>query len=85
MRGVHVKLLCVAEAERTRGKPWSRRGVRTCRERGGSVGCGVAELVAYCSRFMTLRPGHFTACDEMRLGIAGLGEQRQRSAPGTRS
>jgi 2-keto-4-pentenoate hydratase/2-oxohepta-3-ene-1,7-dioic acid hydratase in catechol pathway len=59
---------------------------------------GVAELVAYCSRFMTLYPGDLIttgtppgvgmgmkptpvflkAGDEMRLGIAGLGEQRQR-------
>ena len=58
---------------------------------------GVAELVAYCSRFMTLCPGdlittgtppgvgmgmkptpvYLKAGDEMRLGIAGLGEQRQ--------
>jgi 2-keto-4-pentenoate hydratase/2-oxohepta-3-ene-1,7-dioic acid hydratase in catechol pathway len=58
---------------------------------------GVAELVAYCSRFMTLWPGDLIttgtppgvglgmkpprflkAGDEMRLGIAGLGEQRQK-------
>jgi 2-keto-4-pentenoate hydratase/2-oxohepta-3-ene-1,7-dioic acid hydratase in catechol pathway len=58
---------------------------------------GVAELVAYCSRFMTLWPGDLISTgtppgvgmgmkppvylkpgDEMRLGIAGLGEQRQR-------
>jgi 2-keto-4-pentenoate hydratase/2-oxohepta-3-ene-1,7-dioic acid hydratase in catechol pathway len=59
---------------------------------------GVAELVAYCSRFMTLWPGdlittgtppgvalgmkptpvYLKAGDEMRLGIAGLGEQRQK-------
>jgi len=57
---------------------------------------GVAFLVSYISRFMTLHPGdiistgtppgvglgrrppHFLkAGDEMRLGIAGLGEQRQ--------
>ena len=58
---------------------------------------GVADLVAYCSRFMTLYPGDLIATgtppgvgmgvkpdpiflkagDEMRLGIAGLGEQRQ--------
>ncbi|KGD90216.1 2-hydroxyhepta-2,4-diene-1,7-dioate isomerase [Achromobacter sp. RTa] len=59
---------------------------------------GVAQLVAYVSRFMTLYPGdlistgtppgvgmgqkpapiYLKAGDEMRLGIAGLGEQRQR-------
>ena len=58
---------------------------------------GVAELVAYCSRFMTLYPGdlistgtppgvglgmkppkYLKAGDEMRLGIDGLGEQRQK-------
>jgi len=59
---------------------------------------GVAELVAYCSRFMTLYPGDLIstgtppgvaigmkptpvflkAGDEMRLGIDGLGEQRQK-------
>jgi 2,4-diketo-3-deoxy-L-fuconate hydrolase len=59
---------------------------------------GVAELVAYCSRFMTLWPGDLITTgtppgvamgmkptpvylkpgDEMRLGIAGLGEQRQK-------
>jgi 2-keto-4-pentenoate hydratase/2-oxohepta-3-ene-1,7-dioic acid hydratase in catechol pathway len=58
---------------------------------------GVAELVAYCSRFMTLWPGDLIstgtppgvgmgmkppvflkAGDEIRLGIAGLGEQRQK-------
>jgi 2-keto-4-pentenoate hydratase/2-oxohepta-3-ene-1,7-dioic acid hydratase in catechol pathway len=58
---------------------------------------GVAELVAYCSRFMTLWPGDLIstgtppgvglgmkpptflkAGDEMHLGIAHLGEQRQR-------
>ena len=58
---------------------------------------GVAELVAYCSRFMTLWPGDListgtppgvgmgmkpptflNAGDEVRLGIAGLGEQRQK-------
>jgi 2-keto-4-pentenoate hydratase/2-oxohepta-3-ene-1,7-dioic acid hydratase in catechol pathway len=59
---------------------------------------GVAELVAYCSRFMTLWPGdlistgtppgvalgmkpnpvYLKAGDEVRLGIAGLGEQRQK-------
>ena len=57
---------------------------------------GVAELVAYCSRFMTLWPGdlittgtppgvalgmkptpvYLKAGDEMKLGIAGLGEQK---------
>ena len=58
---------------------------------------GVAQLVSYCSRFMTLMPGdlistgtppgvglgqkpplYLKAGDEMRLGIAGLGEQHQR-------
>ena len=59
---------------------------------------GVAELVAYVSRFMTLYPGDLITTgtppgvamgmkpvpvylkdgDEMTLGIAGLGEQRQR-------
>jgi 2-keto-4-pentenoate hydratase/2-oxohepta-3-ene-1,7-dioic acid hydratase in catechol pathway len=59
---------------------------------------GVAELVAYCSSFMTLWPGDLISTgtppgvgmgmkpapvylkpgDEIRLGIAGLGEQRQR-------
>jgi 2-keto-4-pentenoate hydratase/2-oxohepta-3-ene-1,7-dioic acid hydratase in catechol pathway len=58
---------------------------------------GVAELVAYCSRFMTLYPGdlistgtppgvglgmkppkYLVAGDEMRLGIEGLGEQKQK-------
>ena len=58
---------------------------------------GVAHLVAYISRFMTLYPGdlistgtppgvgmgkkpplYLKAGDEMRLGIAGLGEQHQR-------
>jgi 2,4-didehydro-3-deoxy-L-rhamnonate hydrolase len=59
---------------------------------------GVAELVAYVSRFTTLWPGdlittgtppgvamgmkptpvYLKAGDEMRLGIAGLGEQRQK-------
>jgi 2,4-diketo-3-deoxy-L-fuconate hydrolase len=58
---------------------------------------GVAELVAYCSRFMTLWPGDLITTgtppgvglgmkppqylkpgDEMRLGIEGLGEQRQK-------
>ena len=58
---------------------------------------GVAELVSYTSRFMTLLPGDIIATgtppgvgmgikpspvwlapgDELRLGIAGLGEQRQ--------
>ena len=57
---------------------------------------GAAELVAYCSRFMTLWPGDLIstgtppgvgmgmkpptflkAGDTVRLGIAGLGEQRQ--------
>ena len=58
---------------------------------------GVAELVSYISRFMTLYPGDLIITgtppgvglghkpplflkpgDEMRLGITGLGEQRQR-------
>ena len=58
---------------------------------------GVAELVSYISRFMTLYPGDLISTgtppgvglgqkpplylkpgDEMRLGIAGLGEQHQR-------
>ncbi|HUP10253.1 MAG TPA: fumarylacetoacetate hydrolase family protein [Caldimonas sp.] len=58
---------------------------------------GVAQLVAYCSRFMTLYPGDLIstgtppgvglgmkppkflkAGDEMHLGIAHLGEQRQK-------
>jgi 2,4-didehydro-3-deoxy-L-rhamnonate hydrolase len=58
---------------------------------------GVATLVSYISRFMTLYPGDLISTgtppgvglgqkpplylkpgDEMRLGIAGLGEQRQR-------
>ena len=58
---------------------------------------GVAHLVSYISRFMTLYPGdlistgtppgvgmgqkpqlYLKAGDEIRLGIAGLGEQRQR-------
>ena len=59
---------------------------------------GVAELVAYVSRFMTLWPGdlittgtppgvamgmkptpvYLKAGDEMKLGIAGLGEQKQK-------
>ena len=57
---------------------------------------GVAEVIAYASRFMTLRAGdliatgtppgvglgmkppvYLSAGDTMRLGIAGLGEQRQ--------
>jgi len=58
---------------------------------------GVAQLVSYCSRFMTLYPGdlistgtppgvglgmkpptYLKAGDEMHVGIAHLGEQRQR-------
>jgi len=58
---------------------------------------GVAQLVAYCSRFMTLYPGDLISTgtppgvglgmkpptflkpgDEMHLGIAHLGEQRQK-------
>lgn len=61
--------------------------------------CGVADLVAYLSRFTTLRPGDLITTgtppgvgesrrppvflkpgDVMHLGIAGLGEQRQRVA-----
>ena len=60
---------------------------------------GVAELVSYVSRFMTLAPGDIITTgtppgvgmgakppvflktgDELHLGIAGLGEQRQRIA-----
>ena len=70
------------------------------RRQNGTTGTmifGVAELVAYCSRFMTLWPGDLIstgtppgvgmgmkpptflkAGDEVRLGIAGLGEQRQK-------
>jgi 2-keto-4-pentenoate hydratase/2-oxohepta-3-ene-1,7-dioic acid hydratase in catechol pathway len=70
------------------------------RMQNGSTGTmifGVAELVAYVSRFTTLWPGdlittgtppgvamgmkptpvYLKAGDEMKLGIAGLGEQRQ--------
>ena len=58
---------------------------------------GVAQLVSYISRFMTLHPGELVSTgtppgvgsgrkpprflkpgDEMRLGVSGLGEQRQR-------
>jgi 2-keto-4-pentenoate hydratase/2-oxohepta-3-ene-1,7-dioic acid hydratase in catechol pathway len=70
------------------------------RRQSGTTGTmifGVAELVAYSSRFMTLWPGDLIstgtppgvgmgmkppvflkAGDEIRLGIAGLGEQRQK-------
>jgi len=71
------------------------------RRQNGSTGTmifGVAELVAYVSRFMTLWPGdlittgtppgvamgmkptpaYLKAGDEMKLGIAGLGEQKQK-------
>jgi 2-keto-4-pentenoate hydratase/2-oxohepta-3-ene-1,7-dioic acid hydratase in catechol pathway len=70
------------------------------RRQSGTTGTmifGVAEPVAYCSRFMTLWPGDLIstgtppgvgmgmkppvflkAGDEIRLGIAGLGEQRQK-------
>lgn len=71
------------------------------RRQNGTTGTmifGVAELVAYCSRFMTLWPGDLITTgtppgvamgmkptpvylkpgDEIRLGIAGLGEQRQK-------
>ncbi len=70
------------------------------RQRGSTATMvfGVAQLVAYCSRFMTLHPGDLISTgtppgvgmgvkpvprflkpgDEMRLGIQGLGEQRQR-------
>jgi len=61
----------------------------------------VAEIVAYCSRFMTLEPGdiittgtppgvglgqkpqpwYLKAGDTIRLGIDGLGEQRQACVP----
>ena len=58
---------------------------------------GVAHLISYLSRFMSLHPGdvittgtppgvgmgqkpqrYLRPCDEMRLGVEGLGEQRQR-------
>jgi 2-keto-4-pentenoate hydratase/2-oxohepta-3-ene-1,7-dioic acid hydratase in catechol pathway len=74
--------------------------VNSQRRQNGTTGTmifGVAELVAYCSRFMTLWPGDLIstgtppgvgmgmkpptflkAGDEVRLGIAGLGEQRQK-------
>ena len=61
---------------------------------------GVAHLVSYCSRFMTLLPGdvittgtppgvglgmdpplYLKAGDVMRLGVEGLGEQRQVVVP----
>ena len=62
---------------------------------------GVATLVSYISRFMTLEPGdiittgtppgvglgqkpapiYLRAGDTMRLGIEGLGEQRQTVVP----
>ncbi|RIY03467.1 FAA hydrolase family protein [Aureimonas flava] len=64
---------------------------------------GVAGLVSYLSRFMTLEPGDIIATgtppgvglglkppvflragQEMRLGIEGLGEQRQRTVAATR-
>ena len=71
------------------------------RRQNGSTGTmifGVAELVSYVSRFMTLYPGDLITTgtppgvamgmkptpvflkpgDEMKLGIAGLGEQRQK-------
>ena len=71
------------------------------RRQNGSTGTmifGVAELVAYVSRFMTLWPGDLITTgtppgvamgmkptpvylkpgDEMKLGIAGLGEQKQK-------
>ena len=71
------------------------------RRQNGTTGTmifGVAELVAYCSRFMTLWPGDLITTgtppgvamgmkptpvylkpgDEIRLGIDGLGEQRQK-------
>jgi 2-keto-4-pentenoate hydratase/2-oxohepta-3-ene-1,7-dioic acid hydratase in catechol pathway len=71
----------------------------TPRQRGntGTMVFGVAQLVSYLSRFMTLYPGDLISTgtppgvgmghkppiflrpgDEMRLGIIGLGEQRQR-------
>ncbi|MEO8081466.1 MAG: fumarylacetoacetate hydrolase family protein [Caldimonas sp.] len=72
------------------GKRWQNGSTKT-------MIFGVAELVAYCSRFMTLWPGdlittgtppgvglgmkppmYLKAGDEMRLGIQGLGEQRQK-------
>ncbi len=75
--------------------------VNGTRRQNGSTGTmifGVAELVSYVSRFMTLYPGdlittgtppgvamgmkptpvYLKAGDEMKLGIAGLGEQHQK-------
>ena len=75
--------------------------VNGTRRQNGSTGTmifGVAELVSYVSRFMTLYPGDLITTgtppgvamgmkpmpvflkpgDEMKLGIAGLGEQRQK-------
>lgn len=72
------------------GEPRQRGNTRT-------MVFGVAQLVSYISRFMTLRPGDLLSTgtppgvgmgakpprflrdgDELRLGITGLGEQRQR-------
>ena len=72
------------------GQPMQRGNTRT-------MVFGVAQLVSYVSRFMTLLPGdiittgtppgvgmgkkpqrYLKAGDRMALGIAGLGEQRQR-------
>jgi 2,4-diketo-3-deoxy-L-fuconate hydrolase len=72
------------------GEPMQRGNTRT-------MVFGVAQLVSYVSRFMTLLPGdiittgtppgvgmgkkpqrYLKAGDRMALGIAGLGEQRQR-------
>ena len=72
------------------GEPMQRGNTRT-------MVFGVAQLVSYVSRFMTLLPGdiittgtppgvgmgkkpqrYLRAGDRMALGIAGLGEQRQR-------
>jgi len=67
----------------------------------GTMIFGVAECIAYVSRFITLHPGdllitgtppgvgegkkpsaiYLKPGDEMRLGIIGLGEQRQRVIP----
>jgi 2-keto-4-pentenoate hydratase/2-oxohepta-3-ene-1,7-dioic acid hydratase in catechol pathway len=76
-------------------------GVRMQTGNTRSMIFGVASLVSYISRFMTLEPGdiittgtppgvglgqkpapiYLRAGDTMRLGIAGLGEQRQSVIP----
>ncbi|KRW95550.1 ureidoglycolate lyase [Paracoccus sp. MKU1] len=72
-------------------------GVRRQQGSTATMIFGVAEIVAYCSRLMTLMPGDVITTgtppgvgmgatppvflkggEVMRLGIAGLGEQRQR-------